>query len=111
MPPYPNFKFTLWKGVINDARDVSDSLYREVYEKAKLVLKDIAVKENVLFIDNENYLNTVGKNEDMFYDSIHLSPQGNRAVAESMAKELIPFIENKHKNIVKNAGKKGEILK
>jgi len=97
-PPYPLMKYSVWKGVLSNS-DVSDEYYRKVFYGAKAILKELAEKHGLLLIDNDEALTRRGRNEEFFFDAVHLSPQGNLMIAELIADQLEPYLKTRFAGI------------
>lgn len=79
IPPYPFFR----------GSDVDDEYFRFVFDKARRCLVRVAEIYGVPVVDTDRAFRERGRSADLFLDPVHLSPKGNRLLADIIASELL----------------------
>lgn len=60
---------------------------KSVFDKMYSIMKSIAIKNNVIFIDTAREMDNIS-NKKLMYDGLHLTPEGNEVLADIIYKNL-----------------------
>ena len=77
-----SYCFHLYTGI---SKEPSHNLYQKIVLEENEVIKKLSLKNNLPFVDSANLIK---KTDENFVDSIHLSPEGMKQLANLLSKEI-----------------------
>lgn len=86
-------------------REIKEPGSRDYERKARQRLKDFTKTQQIFYIDFLPLFNSAPQPETLYRDHIHLSPQGNQLVSETLSQSLVvsPFTQVTVEAIARNA--------
>ena len=90
IPPYPTYHKKPEEDV---ATYRSRQYFDGVFRKARECIIEIGQKYGLLVVDAESKFLQIKRNSELFHDTLHLTEEGNYILADSIASELVPYLD------------------
>ena len=94
IPPYPYFSEEYRTGTIGSKSQtaIDTSYYRNVFEQARQRLTKVSRRHDLLLIDADRGFVERGRDLAWFKDMVHLTPEGNRVLADIISEKLTSIL-------------------